>query len=518
MPSWPYGMIHDFLGWIIKYQNGDWSSLQNCFGYFGLHHVFHFFNYSIFRIFGTNHVAWYIVFAVLSGVNATLLYRLLLKIFQGFGIQKFRTIAFLSSLLFLIGPYQVEVVTWKACLHYIMTVMFFTSILHLVYEFMIRKAKAKYLIGHHLLFIASLFTLEINLATPFILLVFAFMFSMKDEWNWSFYLKKFFLPHLVILAMYFLANKLILGEVVGHYGSDLHLNFDPSLLFSNGMSYYIKYMGLVHFWSFDARLSVYESMKTLSVMGGAVLFILSLIIWSYRKYRNDVHMMLSVGYLVSFFMALFPIANLYLMYIVPFQNDRYGYFASIFFYPFIFLLLFKLPAVLRYILLTIFLVANIYFSYKTVWKCREAGLISASLIESYKWYEDKEVRLVTIPDNYKGVYLFADFHKESSETWNEALKIYGKQEVKGNIIEYSHFLQSSAIDSFKYRIDHDTLHVEFKQYGNWFIRNGIGFTDFENDEIKASRKYNILRVELKDTTDRTYIIPQAGIWEKVDFR
>ena len=150
--------------------------------------------------------------------------------------------------------------------------------------------------------------------------------------------------------------------------------------------------------------------------------------------------------------------------------------------------------------------------------CQQAGTIAHSLTESYRWYDDPQVRLITIPDNYKGVYLFADYHKESAETFIESLKIFGTEPLQSEIIEYSHFIQAAPADSFKLRQERDTFWLEFNQYGNWFLRNGIGFIDYETDEVKATRANNILRVELKDTTDRIYIIPQAGEWKQVYLR
>jgi hypothetical protein len=510
-----YGMVHDFLGWLMKYSEGSWSDVWNGFGYFGLHPVFHIINYGTFRLFGHNQLAWCIVFAVLHGLTAFLLFSFLNKVCTRFNINHGIWIAFFSSVGFLLGPYQTEVVTWKACMHYLLTTMFFLSGMILFVRYMWEQDKKIYLIAHHLLFIAALLTLEVNLATPFIILAFSVACSKLDNWDWRKYLSRFFVIHIIIIILYFLANKLILGEWVGHYGAEKHLNFNPQLLAANGFRYFTKYTLLTHFWSFNLRGIVYENIGSWYAIGGLFALVGSILVFARKKIYNNNKLLLSASFLVMFFMALFPIVNLYFMYIMPFQNDRYGFFASIFFYPFLFLLVFSLPRLLRFVVAIAILTVHIYYGLLNVQKCHEAGQLIDNLITSYKWHDQPEVRLLSLPDNYQGLFLYADYHDGSAETFVEALNLFGSEEITGHIDEYSHFNQVTLKDSFKYQVIQDTFTVEFKQYGNWFWRNNIGFINYETDEVKATRARNILRVELKDTTDRIYLIPQGGEWNQV---
>lgn len=511
-------MVHDFLGWLMKYSEGNWSDVWNGFGYFGLHPVFHIINYGTFRVFGYNQLAWCIVFAILQGVSAYLLFSFLKKVFIRFDIESGYWIALLASIGFLLGPFQTEVVTWKACMHYLLTTIYFLSGITLFIKAMVEECKMRYVVLHHSLLVAALLTLEINLATPFIILVFAAACSKLEGWNWRQYMSRFFVPHIIILILYFVANKLILGEWVGHYGAEKHLNFDPQLLIANGLRYFAKYFLLGHFWSFNLRETLYVNIGSWYAIGGIFGSLGTIVILTYKKMIADNKLLLSASFLVMFFMALFPIANLYFMYIMPFQNDRYGFLASIFFYPFIFLLIFSLPRYLKYIVALLVLMVHIFYGMLNVNKCNEAGQLIDSLISSYKWYDEPEVRLLSLPDNYQGLFLYADYHAGSAETFVEALDLFGSQKVKGHIDEYSHFNQVTLRDSFKYSIIEDTFTVEFKQYGNWFWRNNIGFINYETEEVNASRANNILRVELKDTTERIYLIPQAGEWKQVELR
>lgn len=517
LPTQRYGMVHDFLGWIIKYQNGSWSDVWTGFGYYGLHPIFHIINYGTFRVFGPDQLSWCIVFALLQGLTSFLLFSTLHEIFRKFHISQAWLIALLASVCFMIGPYQTETVTWKACMHYILSAMFFLLALRCLMSHMWNGRGRYMIVLHHILFIASLLTLEINLVTPFVLMALSIACMRTDDWSMKDYLIKFFVPHFIIIVLYFAANKFLLGDWVGHYGVEKHFNMDAKLIVSNGFSYFFKYLGLVHFWSFKSREVFYQSLTSIQVIGG-IFAAIALIIFLLRNqiYRNN-NLWLSAVFLIMFFMALVPIVNLYFMYIMPFQNDRYGFFASMFFYPFIFLLLFSLPKILRYVLVAIVFLAHIYFGILNVKKCQEAGQLIDGLISTYEWYDNGEVRLLTLPDNYLGLFLYADYHDNGAETFIEALEIFGSEEVRSNIVEYSQYNPATLQDSFSVVKTEDTITVAFKQYGNWFWRNNIGFINYENDEVKATRSKNILRVEIKDSTDRIMLYPDGMVWKRLDY-
>ena len=97
-------MVHDFLGWLMKYSEGSWADVWNGFGYFGLHPVFHIINYGTFRLLGYNQLAWCIVFACLHGLTAFLLFSFLRKVCHSFDISQGFWIAFFFSNWFFIGP------------------------------------------------------------------------------------------------------------------------------------------------------------------------------------------------------------------------------------------------------------------------------------------------------------------------------------------------------------------------------------------------------------------------------
>lgn len=520
MPAYKFGIIYDFLGWFIKYENGNWTDVIHSFGYKGLHPFFHCINFGFYNLFGLNVFGWHTAFTVLHGVNAFLLFSLLNKLFNDIKVEQGSWIAGLSCAGFLLGPYQVEVVCWEACLHYVLTVLLFLSSALLLREYIIVSRSIKIVIWHHLLFICALFTLEVNLAVPFILLVFAWLYMFNGQLKFLKYFKLFFLPQLLLLVGYFMLNRWVLGDWVGHYGASNHFNFSASLLLGNGFKYFFKYGLFAHFWEYPWRHSFYGALEQVSVSGP--LFLLAVLSAGFLFFKRDVvpkRLIIAAAFLVMFFMAIFPIVNLYFMYLVHFENDRYGYFASIFFMPFIFSLFFGFRPMLKWSLVIIFLSCSFVFGMKRIFDCKTAAEITQGLIDSYEWSDEPNVKLLALPDNYRGVYVFRDLNDGEAETFREALDLFKGREHLGKINEIAQYNQEEIDDAFKIEFeDSETMKIKFAQFKNWFWRRGVGFVDFENEDRKASIDRNAIIYQSKDSlSDVIYIIPEGRTWKKVEW-
>ncbi len=124
-PTFEYGMVSDFLGWILKYREGGWPDIIHSFNYNGLHPFFHLVNFSFYKLFGLNAFCWYVFFGILHGVNGYLVFKIAYRIARHIEQPPLLTAA-TAGLLFLLIPYQMEPVTWKACLHYLMSVCLFS--------------------------------------------------------------------------------------------------------------------------------------------------------------------------------------------------------------------------------------------------------------------------------------------------------------------------------------------------------------------------------------------------------
>ena len=317
LPTWNYGMVSDYLGWVKKYDAGSWSDIWNCFGYAGLHQVHHFFHYTLYAMVGTNHFIYYMIFAALHGFNAFLVFRVFSACANGLMNKPTKVAPWIACILFLVSPYQVEAVTWKACMHYLISMALLLWSLKSFVEWLRFHDTGK-LVIHLLLWVIGMFTLEIHFATPIIcmayMLVYYRVHQERNVWsNWVVLLA----IYAAFFSGYFLLNTMIIGEIVGHYGAESHLVLSPGVIFPSAVKYLMKYGFLFHYLNYDVKHSFYQLAELpwfyMAVLG-SLLLSGCLLCWS----RKGKHALLVFAGM-SFFIGILPIVNLYFVDIVTYE-------------------------------------------------------------------------------------------------------------------------------------------------------------------------------------------------------
>jgi len=521
LPTYQYGIASDFIGWVYKYKAGDFSDILNCFGYNGLHQVFHFINYSFFSIFGINKVAWYIWFALLHGINASLLFYFLKQWKKKWSFEA-KHIEWYVAILFLISPYQVEVVTWKACMHYLLSMMSLMYGFILLINFLTGGSN-RTLWTMHALFFASLFVLEINLSAPFMFLAFVLCdhfvtnceSSLKDK------ILKIFLPQAGLILTYFIMNKLILGDWVGHYGSEEHLEVGITEVIGHGWTYFAKYLGFVHMLSYELKDSIYKSISSGPVVYAILFLLLITFGFAVRKFKNlDRRLHFSGTALVMFFMALVPVLSLFFYYVTPYINDRYSYYASPFFFIFLTSLFYFLSSNWRYACLILYVILNLVHSRNMIENTARAAQGMDYMLQNLPCEDmaGKEVFLLALPDNFGGNYFYRAF-TDDAETFTKSLDLFYPQhecQVRSwhNPAQYNMNYSSDAINA--HFVDDQTIKVFIAQNGTWFWRKGIGLTDYENEHFRVELKGWYYLLHLKNRNDnQVFYKPYGAEWRKV---
>ena len=74
-------------------------------------------------------------------------------------------------------------------------------------------------------------------------------------------IKKIVLPQLAIITGYFLLQKAVLGNWIGQYGADVHLKFDPIIIFANLSKYTTKYSFFSRHLNHPTKEGIYESIN-----------------------------------------------------------------------------------------------------------------------------------------------------------------------------------------------------------------------------------------------------------------
>ncbi|MBK8562393.1 MAG: hypothetical protein IPN76_03365 [Saprospiraceae bacterium] len=206
-------------------------------------------------------------------------------------------------------------------------------------------------------------------------------------------------------------------------------------------------------------------------------------------------------------------------YILHGENDRYGYFASLFFAIGLVAVFDLFPRLLRNGLFVLWLAASVFFAYKMTERWQAAARITAGLLSDFRWQDASEVYVLASPDNYQGIPIFKDFSRENLAI-KHALKYLADKPAKGSFYQVAQFNLTTSEDSFTTRRDDATghFHLQFKQWGNWWWRYGMGLGDYQNEQYRFRTDGNGCRVEMKQwppKEGRVFILAQGNRWEEL---
>ena len=476
-PAFQAGFVTDWLVWQGFYEAGTWADVPRSFGYNGLHPVLHFFNFSMYELFGTSPLPWFLLFCLCHAINGFLLYKLMLKLPSN---PKNTLLFFLGTLLFLLSPYAIEPTVWKVCLHYQLSLGLCLGSLWFTCDFW-EKKHLKSAFYSCLLCFTAFFCLEWSLAIPILnallLLVFLPHFGLKNLVSPVLYIA---VPMFLCVVVYFMLNNYILGDWVGHYGAETHLKMDIHYMASTMGKYLAKHLLLLRYWDYQTQLDIYsifEKSAIQSIISWALpLLFLSYIFVQLKTYTfptkntaqaSDRSRLLAFGFF-GFFAALLPVANMFFYTLLLGENDRYSYFALAFFCLFLVGIFEKLPKIPALVLTAFFLVCNAFFQQKTIQAWKQNAIAYNRLMDSFSWENAENVLVLAIPDNLQGLYMYRDAGDESR--LEEALDLLKNRKPKGKTYEALRFNLSHADEGL--RIEQDSagapLKLLFNQYGNWY--------------------------------------------------
>lgn len=513
-----YGFATDYLGWLNRYREGSWADVLTCFDYPGLHQFFHLINYAIYKVFGAHMWALGTLFIVAHASVCYIVYRTFRLLFYHADSDKSGLIALFTAILTALSPYCVEPMTWDACFHYFLCTALIFGSLNLLIRYY-RTSKIAYLVGHLVLFILGLLTIELALVAPGLFVAYGLFYAYSRnevKRGISLYIKLIG-AYLMLIVLYFLGTKMMIGSYVGHYGADKHMNFSLSLLIATWSKYFVKLGLLTHFWEFKSKENTYFFFDT---FWKAVVFIGSVFTLAFAITRKDPRakkLLIPLLALVGFSFALLPILNLYFFYVVPFENDRYSYFAAPHFYLFITSTIFYLFDRFYWGAYLFFLGINCFFLSTTIGIARQAGNVANGLVKNFNYYEEEDLVLLCIPENLKGAYLFRDY-SPNGITLNESLDWLGDRgPYNGKFTTIAHYNLTSDRDSVTaVVIDSTHIRVNIASWGTWFWRKGQGLSSFETPEFKVTTGDLYFIIEEKQKVkNRRYLYTVGNEWRSI---
>lgn len=201
------GFVSDFLGWQHNFDNYPFVSVINGDAYQikSFYHFTHLLLYgltSAFRLWG---LPWFLLFSLLFALNAFLMLKIFGKIFSDVKLENGYAVAIIGVILFMVSPYQTEVMVWRASFHYVTSFAMMLSIVYLSFRY-IETSLTKYWIIAIFIFCCSVFSLEFFLFTPIVVLIFILFrwCHLPDSFDVKKILIRFVALPLCMIAGYFL--------------------------------------------------------------------------------------------------------------------------------------------------------------------------------------------------------------------------------------------------------------------------------------------------------------------------
>jgi protein O-mannosyl-transferase len=384
----------------------------------------------LFKIFGLHPLGYHVFILLLHVLNAVMLviftenYLNILKLLQG------RTLlpAFLAGLLFLVNPYQTEAITWISSIGYPLSVVFYLSCLLVFLQWM-QQSKIWLFLLSGLLFFLAILAKEVSLSLPAILLVILIFSHLKNgkEWNVSFLYKIVWVLvfYCILIIIYFFLRNMVIGEFIGHYGKDIHLNFAPYRLLQGLIAYTAKFFLLYRFLPETCIGVITFFRQHIFVFIGLIALLLMVVYYFRKPFKEWLYMpavQLSLLFLICFYFALFVVLNLELSSLGEIQSDRYGYFASVFFsLSVVFIIVAISERNMKFSL--VLLLPILWFAFLTRGenhKWVHSSEISENFYRSMttKDLTGKRIYLVNVPDRYKGAYVLRSCINEGLQVKN----------------------------------------------------------------------------------------------------
>lgn len=518
-PTRHAGFHADFLGWKNRFDAGSWADVWHCFGYPGHHQVFHAFFFGFYRLAGLEGPLWYGWFTALHALNALLVGMLVWRLGRVFaGRPPARWAAVFAALAFLLCPYQSEAVVWRACMHYLLVTVMLLGALWALVAFAERQ-NLRALLAGHLLFVAALFTLELALAFPLLTLIFLAGLSANGALPWRRWLLPVAAVQMLVVGAWLLLNRLTLGQWVGHYGAEVHLKTDWLLIFGNLLRYLGKYLLFSRDWSWSAKEALWQLWARPEWVWPAVGVGVLLTFAFWARFRKICPEWRVAGLsLLAFFAALAPVSNLYHAWMLHVENDRYGYFASAFFIMALMSFAAPLWRRLGRLVALLWVVAALWLLLPLTQWWQQAQTVWAGLVHDFRWHDAPRVFVLSCPDNYRGIFVFKDYSKKNIMV-RAAVETLTGRPVRGQVHQVAMFNMNAPDEGVEVQATSpDTLTVTLRQWGNWWWRNGIGASNYENEWYRFRKKgRSYVLVWKKRPRNAVFIYSDGAKWRTFEW-
>jgi hypothetical protein len=511
-PSIGSGFVFDFLGWQRVFDAGTFADIWTCFGYKGNLQFNLFVFYSFYKLFHIEGWPWYVFFCSLHAINGYLIYLLLARVTKLWNKPISPTLALAGICVYLIHPYHVEPVVWKVCAHYLLSLMAVLSIFILFLQY-IENGKRINLLAGCIIYLLSLFTLEISFITPLVITITGFLIYRTATNSRITFLRgiRFASGLWTLLGGYILLNIISLGSVVGHYGGKVHLQFNLIQIASTQLKYLIKHFFYARFYSFKTKSLLFDQItSTPEVAFFFITFLVAVLMFYFIRMRTlkpYIHIIFLC--FITSMLYLLPVSNLYFYHIGIGMNDRFSYIPLAFLFMGLIVTLAYTRAWIRYVVLGMLLFIHIYFQQKTISYWRQSTEVLTGLKSDFRWHDAPFVFILNSPDNFNGIVMASITQLPSGI--EELIDYQTDHPFDGKMFDVFQYNMTNVNDGVKVeQTGPMQLKVTFNQWGNWWHRNGIGATTYENEYYKAETLDYPYLLTFKQYPEGSVILYQDG--------
>lgn len=517
------GFYEDFVGFLEDNRNQSYSDVVTKSGhvmYFGVNT----FQYIFIHLFGSRPVPWFLLFTGLHAVTALVQVRFFRSLFAFWELNVSKWVILFGSLLWLLTPLAVETVNWKACSHYMCSMIMMFAILNWFIRYM-QAPKATTLICMLLVFVLSTVFLEFFFLTPlfaFILLITAAYCKRLRKGALLRTIVSAWIPMLIIWGLYFVVLHALTGRTYDRVPVQTGSTLAPLHIASRLGKYITHIYFMEYFLPSHLKSPIYhfiEKPVVSAITGLSIVFLMVAGFFSLRKATPSGRMfrILFLLFITSFIVIL----PMWFFDLFSYQGGRYYYLASSFGYMILSLGIFSLRinSGTRIALAGCYLGCCMAGTLYLVRNVRDAERVLSNLLESFTWGQDEEdIFLLDLPIYYRGIGLIGAADQSNFQYHLDILK---NRKVKAKVYDVSSFNMNGYWDGVHVQVvDSTQLKVIPNQYGCWWWYKFRGAGDYENEKFKVTfvnDGFSYLIRFKQPVTQRTCILFQSGgLWKKVD--
>jgi hypothetical protein len=485
--AWRSGFVTDAVDWISDLRGqvlGDYLNRKGSTIH-ALYQLTQLTTLGIYRIFGTNRLAWHLIMTGLQALNGLLLYRLIFATGTQLRLKRLPAMSWIAAILFCSSPYLGEPLIWKACFHYLQGMAVILACLLCMTGWMQRR-KAGYAVAATLLMLAGSFALELFYLIPaFSLLTLAIIYrghAMKRA-----AMLRFVVPQALVLVVHLIAFHLVYGEWFSHgTAGGLQVKFFEHL--SKGFKYLFHLLAFGRFWPQELKAKVYrlsESPGVLAMSYAALILAFLALVWKTLRGRQSARLtLLLVLFLAGSLVLALPMP---LDELFDLNTNRYLYAALPWFSALLAIGLTQIPRpAVRYALLAIWVLPAAALSLRTARHWQTGTKISDRLLEGVPAAGARTRLLMSLPYAYKGIPMINAFPAGNFRRMHDALFAPPLQEPSHDVAAFNMAgINDGAEAQF---VNDSTIKVTLLQWGTWWWYKDFGAYSYETPDYRVDMR------------------------------